>query len=381
MPLGLLVLSAVLSCTKVTGGSQAELSLSVPKTSVDYTASSQFIRVTANSTWTLSIDFGAGQAWASIDRTSGSGSDSGLVLSWTENASEEKRTCTITLAGEGKLSSATLSQDFEGSPSVDPLPVELKADTPGKWLELPATDDKNLYFFTHEMTLSDGSKSRNYSFYLDPGSKVSVWVAYPLNKTLIGSGSRTDEWSLDPKVPKAYQSVIYSGYKGGYQRGHQMPSADRLARGVNETSFYGTNITPQLGTLNEKAWATLESKIRNWSYQMDTLYVVTGADLKGSTDYAYDNEDKAIPVPSGYFKALLGYKKNGSIGAKTGGFVGIAFYFEHKFYLDSAIMGTQSMSIDALETKLGYDFFVNLPTLAGQAISDKVESSIDSWWQ
>ena len=41
----------------------------------------------------------------------------------------------------------------------------------------------------------------------------------------------------------------------------------------------------------------------------------------------------------------------------------------------------QSMTIDALEEKLGIDFFVNLPAVAGKDQADKVEASVDKWWK
>ena len=190
---------------------------------------------------------------------------------------------------------------------------------------------------------------------------------------------RFNAWGLDPKVPSKYQSVIYSAYKGGYERGHQLPSADRY--GANVSTFYGTNMTPQKGELNENAWASLEGMVRNWSYQFDTLYVVTGADINGSRDYATDNDGKKIAVPVGYFKALLGYKKSGTLGitGTTGGYTAIGFYFKHQYYSDDEIMG-QAMTIDALEQKTGFDFFVNLPAQIGDKLSDKVESTKDSWW-
>lgn len=349
--------------------------ISVPKNTVDCSASNQFVRISAGSSWTLALQFDGEEEWASIDVTSGTASGGTVTLSWDENTSREARSLNLVLNSGNASASAVVTQ----SGKTDTRPTDLKPDTPGKWLELPATDREDLYFFTHEMTVGTYS-GRNYSFYLDPDAKIALWVAYPLNKGLIGSGSRTDEWALNPKVPAKYQSVIYKGYRGGYDRGHQLPSADRYA--ANATTFYGTNITPQRNDLNTGAWVTLETKVRNWCYQFDTLYVVTGADITGSTQYAYDNEGKAITVPTGYFKALLGYKKGGTIGitATTGGYTGIAFYFEHKAYSDAAVMDTQAMTIDALEEKLGYDFFVNLPDRIGQNMSDKVESTKDNWW-
>ena len=383
-----LILSGFQACNKLPETSDGidELLLFIPKPEVDYGSGNQFIWVTASSSWSITLEFEDGvSAWASIDQTSGTGSATGITISWEANNGTEARRCTFTLTSGTTVSSSVLLQSAKGT--VPEAPTTLEPDPVAKWLELPATNDPNLYFFTHSMTQGQ-YKGRNYSFYLDPVARVSRWVAYPLNKGLIGSGSRTNAWGLDPKVPEFYQPVIFSGFRGSeqgvfYERGHQLPSADRYGSGVNETTFYGTNMTPQLGSLNEEAWAALEGYVRNWSYQFDTLYVVTGADLTGSTKYAEDNYGKSIRVPSGYYKALLGYKKNGVVGTSgsTGGYTAVGFYFEHKAYTNSAsIVMAQAMTIDELETRTGVDFFVNPPARIGDDLAAKVESTSDSWW-
>jgi len=44
-------------------------------------------------------------------------------------------------------------------------------------------------------------------------------------------------------------------------------------------------------------------------------------------------------------------------------------------------MMKQSMTISALENKLGMDFFVNLPAKIGVDLAKKVETSIDPFWK
>lgn len=282
--------------------------------------------------------------------------------------------------GGGKDIPAYYIMHIVGEGGGNVIATELKSDKVGAWMELPATNDKDMYFFHRKMTV-DSKEHRNYSYYYDVEARLAHWYAYPLNNTLIGKGSRSDNWTLDPKIPIKHQQIISSGYKGGYQRGHQLPSADRYAGGSNPTTFYFPNSTPQKGELNEKAWATLEQKVRDWSKQMDTLYVVTGADLRGTTETAQDNNGVQIPVPVGYYKALLGYKIDGSFGASTGGYIGIGFYFEHKEYDNASIMTTQAMTLDALEEKMGMDFFVNLPSKIGEDKAKQVESTKDAWWK
>ena len=359
----------------------SENSLTLTNNPVGYAAGTQFLVVSAKAEWTLTLDCGQDvEPWANVSADAGRPGTRKVVMAWEANDGQESRTCTITLAVGADKKSLAFTQG--GKSAVNPRPVEgLNPDPVPAWLELPATNDPDLYFFTHDMQ-HGGTTKRNYSFYLDPRACLAIWVAYPLNDNLAGSGSRTNAWALDPKVPREYQPVIFSGFKGGYDRGHQLPSADRLTRGANEQTFYGTNMTPQKGELNQKAWATLEGKVRTWANQFDTLYVVTGCDIRGSYDYAYDNDGKDIPVPVGYFKALLGFKKGGTVGntAKQGGYTAIGFYFNHEYYSDSEIMG-QSMTIDELEEVMGIDFFPNLEAKLGADLYNKVESTGDSWWK
>ena len=374
----------MLSCTVPDDGTVQELlALNIPIIQAGSAAGSQFVSVTATNDWTITSDWG-GNAWGELSQTSGSGSVKGIVFTWTANAAAENRSVIFTLKGSKSSVQAIFTQETKNASAV----TDLKPDTPGAWMELPALNNPSCYFFTHDMTVGSYS-GRNYSFYLDPAALVSIWVAYPLNKTLAGSGSRTDVWGLDPKVPEKYQPTLYSGFKKGsstvsIDRGHQLPSADRLGAGVNETTFYGTNMTPQMSRFNQNIWATLEGMVRSWSYQFDTLYVVTGADLEGAVDYALDNRGKQVTIPVGYYKVLLGYKRNGTIGYtnSTGGYTGIAFYFEHRTdYTDNkTTIMTQAMTIDAIEEKLGMDFFVNLPSAIGVTFADKTESTYDPWW-
>ena len=375
----LAALFVFVSCKETKIEDEVAVVLSVPKTSLENTEGQQFINVSAGSYWVLSLTFPEGEAWAEVDQTEGKGSAAGLIFTYSANETTETRTCALKLICGDKTSEVTVTQQAGEKKEEKDETAQLRPDKVTSWLELPATDHDGRFFFTRNMTIKSGD-IRNYSFYLDTAAKVSVWVAYPLNSVLMGSGSRTNEWGIDPKVPEKYQAVIaYGAFRGGYQRGHQIPSADRLDRDANVTTFYGTNMTPQRGELNEKVWAALEGKVRDCSRQVDTLYVVTGADIEGSTEYAFDNMDKKITVPVGYYKALLGYKKDRSIGSTTGGYFAIGFYFEHKGYADDDIKA-QSMSIAELEKKIGYDLFVNLPAKVGADTAAKVESEVDSWW-
>jgi len=359
----------------------------------------QFVSVEAEGSWTLSIDFGQNEGeitqWAYLDAdtttvVTGSGSRNDIVLGWARNFDSETRTLSLILETGGQKIVESFSQEGIANSYYQHLPVKLVADAVPDWLELPATNDKRLFFITHPMTIGK-QEVRNYSFYWDTTALVAHWVAYPLNDNLISNGSRSNEWGLDPKVPRRLQPVIFGAYNdarygtdGWYNRGHQLPSADRLNYEANVATFYGTNMTPQMSELNAQAWGVLEGMVRTWARKCDTLYVVTGCTVDGSTTFVKDNEGKKVTVPTGYFKALLGYKKNGTIGISgaTGGYTSTAFWFDHKEYKgNSTTVMAQKITVDQLEAKTGIDFFVNLPAKIGEKNAATVESSNDSWWK
>lgn len=342
-----------------------------------------FVSVKSGGSWTLSLEFEEGvQAWAELSAVSGTGEKNDVILTYEVNETEVMRIVKI-VAGCGlNVSECTLTQ-AAGDPS--PVPPGPELSHVPEWLELPAVrDDDGLDFYWHDQVIS-GKTMRSWSFDYDPQAMVSHWVAYPLNKGLIGNGSRTDEWGLDPKVPADQQPVLYRGFKSPtgtrYDRGHQLPSADRYNHDANVQTFYFTNMTPQRNDFNGYAWADLEGRVREWSRSMDTLYVVTGCVVEGASDYAYDNDGKEVTVPVAYYKALLGYKKDGTLGitAKTGGFTACAFWYDHKPYSGNVM--DQSMTIAELEEKTGVDFFVNLPSRTDEDTAKMVETTKDSWWK
>lgn len=368
--------------------------IEIPMNNIDFTKKTQFIKVVAGGEWNLGVEFGKDvEPWLSLSQMSGTGTTSGIIMTVEFNSGETDRTCVISLDVEGDRVEVKFVQTARpqspvgggGGGGGDTYEIqESRYDT--GWLELPAIQDGDgRYFITHDMNHA-GKQMRNFSIYYDPKALLSVWVAYPLNKSLHGSGGRTDRWEYDPKVPANLQPCLYKGFsKGssgmsGIDRGHQLPSADRVASNeANYKTFYFTNMTPQGSTFNQTFWADFETRVRTWSNSLDTLYVVTGADVIGASRYALDNNGKQCLIPSGYYKVFLGYKP-GKVGNSTGGYIGAAFYLDHfKTYTINQIVSS-AMTIDELEEKLGFDFFANLPAKVGADIAAKVESTVDPWW-
>lgn len=363
---------------------------------------SQFLHVQASGDWSITIEYPEDQPaeWASVTPSTGTGNMS-VTLKVEANTSEMARTAVLTLtsaSGKAELTIAQSGQEIGGGGTggntggnTGEQPGGNLASTTG-WMELPAMPKDSKYdFFSHDMKIGNVT-TRNYTYAWDYANLVAPWVAYPLCKWNIGDNinrkDRDDPWAVDPYLSEKQQPVLYlRGFRSTssrrYDRGHQLPSADRLYDySSNDKTFYGTNMTPQLSKLNQYFWKNLENKVRSWAYSSDTCYVVTGCLTDGSTEYALDNVDKKITVPSHYYKAVLRYSKSTTLG--FAGYMGCAILLEHRDYGNGSNFKEYAISIDELEKKTGIDFYPNLSKLIGMEAAAQVKSedpkTINWWW-
>lgn len=346
------------------GGSSASVSVTLKSSTGDSAIGTVFVVANCISQWKLELDFGENDPWATLSHTSGTGYKSNILLNYEENTTGESRSLRIILTSGDKMSESVFTQN-----STQQGKHDYGADfTDCGWLELPETKaGDGLEWFCHHFNYN-GVTKRNYSFYYSYDDYVSLWVAYPLNTSLIGSGSRSDAWAYDPLIPDHLQINIVDGGISGYDRGHQLPSADRYSGDSNPQTFYSTNMTPQRGKFNQNIWAGVEDKVRSWAKdgKADTLYVVTGCTVKGSTKKAIDRSGHSVTVPTSYWKACL--KRTSS------GWTACGIWLDH-YTSASFITRDDLFSIDELENKIGIDLFVNLPAKIGDSQAALVEST------
>ncbi len=242
---------------------------------------------------------------------------------------------------------------------------------PGSWMEMPrvaAEDSASLYSLMMEI---DGVSQRNYSFLWNERHQTSDWVAYPLCRSNIGEGKRSNAFGLCPALPASRQPLLEKGYREGnsgwYSRGHQIPSADRLQYKANVATFYGINMTPQDENMNGGIWASLENKVRSWAMRCDTLYVVTGCTYDGwQGEYALDNRGRRVDAPTRYYKALLMLSR--------GKYYGCGFLYENRPYPDSKYHPEDMMPLSELEEAVGgVEFFPLLKDVAGDAEYSRIK--------
>ena len=327
-------------------------SLKQTETSVSGDAGSISLLLAANVPWKAS------SSHPDFSVTPDSGTTGGVVsIVYGENPSTtEGRQAVITFTTE---SEAVSVKELRFTVNQQPLEAVVES-TVQPWLEMPAVKaEAGKGFFSHDMTYND-QLVRNYSFWFDLQNRVSLWVAYPLYKGMTTGSSRSDKWDYDPIVPRRYQGDATRSY-AGYDRGHQLPSADRLCNAAaNEQTFYFTNITPQNANLNQGIWETLEAQVRGQISGCDTLYVVTGCVLSTEAapdiDYVKDVQGRDVAVPKAYYKVILKYK----YGDPNGGYSAIGFWLENRSYGSQVIGRSNALSVDEIEKRTGFDFFVNL---------------------
>ena len=386
----LCVASSLISCVSTS----SEGSISLRKSSGTVGGGSVFLAVSSTQSWTLEVEYLDHQkGWLTITPAAGTGNKNSVVVKFPANVEENSRSAKIIARFPSHVSSVVFTQRGTSSignggegtilPPQDDFP-QLESDVVPGWMELPEVKaGYGCAYVYHYMTFKS-APFRNYSIYYDAANRMAHWVAYPLSKELHGSGNRTNKWDIkDPKIPQSYQPYTdLSWGVSGYDRGHLLPSADRVLNDeANWQTFYPTNMSVQIGVnFNQSIWEDLEGRVRAWSDGCDTLYVVTGA-VPSAANFITDRGKNRVNVPKAYYKVLLEYKKNSS---GTPVYNAIAFYFEHKSYSRpndktdpwKSVIRESAISVSALEERLGMNFFINLPEE-----HQRVEKTYDpSYW-
>lgn len=251
--------------------------------------------------------------------------------------------------------------------------VSSQPAVPASWLELPSATEGSQY-------ITDVVRAgvRNYTHLYDTDMFTSMWTAYPLYASVLGSG-RTGSWVANPYIDTKYQINLTKAYVG-YSRGHMIPNGSRNGNSTMQAqTFYWTNSVPQIqDNFNGGIWSELENAVRSVAKQTDTLYVVTGVAFRkvGGSEAIKkaqpNNDSRMCPVPNYFYKVALKVKRSGSSITDASA---IGFWFDHKAYPgESNAYANYSVSVDQIEQWTGLNFFVNLP----EALQTTAEAN-SSW--
>lgn len=215
--------------------------------------------------------------------------------------------------------------------------------------ELPYFSDSSSYIISH---------IGRYSYYYMPEYGISSWVAYRLTrKDLIGEkvkrtyGFRRDKVVISRKW-KAPSSSDY--YRSFYNKGHLIPSSDRqLSKAENRETFIYSNATPQHPRFNSGVWLMIETKVKEWAFKYNELFVITGTIV--DEDYGYIGGNK-IAIPLFYYKCVAFRVNDEWYGA---GFLvpnSEKLSNKYKKYL---------YSINEIEEIVGFDIFPHIEEVSG----------------
>lgn len=216
---------------------------------------------------------------------------------------------------------------------------------------------------THQEELSSVEKVIEYEgFTVSFNSQWHIpnWVAYELTaaKTDGPYSRKGKDFMVDPHTPVSQADA--NDYRGsGWSRGHMAPAADfKWSDKAMTETFYYTNICPQDAQLNNRYWATLENKVRNWAKHFGRVYVVTGPIV--SPDAKVRIGAHGVVVPSAFFKAILAHKEEG--------WTSIAFTMSNT--PESRLLKDCATTVNKVEKITNHDFFGFL--------DDTVEESVEN---
>lgn len=189
----------------------------------------------------------------------------------------------------------------------------------------------------------------------------AAWVAYLLSaRHAENLHNRRNNFRADPKVPTGSASPRdYTN--SGYDRGHLAPAADfDYTRKALSESFYMSNMSPQLPSLNRGDWKDLEELVRHWATTEDSLWVVTGPVLRQGLQRIGDN---GVSVPDYFYKIIF--------DARQPEIKMISFLLPNK--KANKELRYRVVPVDSIEKVSGLDFFPKLP--------DVLEDSLESLTQ
>lgn len=229
------------------------------------------------------------------------------------------------------------------------------SDRDDKWFRYYTTNSSRqvaTHTFTHPTT---SKQVRNYTVLYDESTRCPVWTAHAMHNGPWPDedAGRNSSWTTDPAISLQQQSGVT-----GYSKGHLVASNYRqTTEGQNKQTFYYTNQAPQYQNgFNDGVWNTLEGKVKAAapSTQSDTLYVVTGVLFEGN----YETQG-SVSIPSHFYKCIMKCSFNGSgdITAASG----VAYVFTNESHTGAAL-STFKTTIDAIETRAGFDFFPRVPS-------------------
>lgn len=174
--------------------------------------------------------------------------------------------------------------------------------------------------------------------------------------SLVTTGTSLEQdYFLKEKQPNG--KYKYDGF--GYDRGHLAPSADfRWSEQALSESYFYSNMSPQLGDFNRFKWAELENWMREYVTKNNTSLVIVTAPILSDGLQKIERGINKVSIPKYFVKVALDVENNRGIG----------FILPHQKI--EKPLEYFAVSIDSVESTMGYDLFSNL--------NDSIENEIEA---
>lgn len=307
--------------------------------------------------------------------------------------------CTAALAGsvlgiayERWPSDKSWPNPFNVASAASPLvPREDNSDLAGISLKLPKLDQgaaaDNL---KHSLRFGLPSKDNvrlfnDFILSYDRRLRSAAWVMEHLTPEKLidkGNASRNDsKFHEDEEIHEYFRAKNADFKRSGYDRGH-LAAAGNHKRNQDDLdqTFFFTNISPQLNSLNAGPWRRLETYVRWRANRAKNLYVISGPlylPMKARDGNLYVTYrvlgNNHISVPTHYFKVFLVETNDGKLELEAflmpnQKFDGIPELNEFRIKLDR---------LDIIERASGVIFFDELSRNKIESPDDLAEGFVD----
>jgi DNA/RNA endonuclease G (NUC1) len=255
------------------------------------------------------------------------------------------------------------------APAPAPTSIYAKNDEFGDPTAATAANPNDLLIVRPEYTISY-NESRG----------TPNWVSYELDaRQMIAGQDRCNCFTGDPMLPAAKQIFTSDYTNGGFDRGHMTRSADRTAGNVdNASTFYLTNVVPQMADLNQGVWAQFENALADSASKGGrAVYIITGPLFSKSNSLTFLKNEGKVAIPDSTWKVAFIGPRNGGVPftvanlqswGDIAGTTLLAVSMPNIAGVRNDPWQKYLTTVDKIEAATGYNFLSLLPTAFQTAI-------------